>query len=114
MPSLGALQEYANGKTDRRQPVLDAYIQRCVAHYNSNERGVGGQKLTREARVAAFPDYIESDAPRCHPRLFKKALQARGLWSDDRFPMIHKFCVDYKKWREAVAMCLEVSADESK
>ncbi|CAK0861635.1 unnamed protein product, partial [Prorocentrum cordatum] len=105
MPSLGALQEYANGKTDRRQPVLDAYIQRCVAHYNSNER---------LARVAAFPDYIESDAPRCHPRLFKKALQARGLWSDDRFPMIHKFCVDYKKWREAVAMCLEVSADESK
>ncbi|CAK0811746.1 unnamed protein product, partial [Prorocentrum cordatum] len=111
-----------------------AHIARCLAHYNTVERtvtlpidyyipdpcgrslcrGVGGQKFTREARGVASPDCVESDSPRCHPRSFMKALQARGLWTDDRFPMIHKSCAEHKKWRETTATHLEISTDEAK
>ncbi|CAK0871899.1 unnamed protein product, partial [Prorocentrum cordatum] len=57
---------------------------------------------------------IECDSPCCHPRLFKKALQERGLWNKKRSPMIHKFCAEYKNWREAIALYLEISIDEAK
>ena len=76
--------------------------------------GPAGQKLTREAREAAFPDHLALDAPCCHPRLFKVALQRAGVRGLDRFPMVDRLCIYYRQWRAALAAHLGVSRDEAK
>ena len=88
--NIDELREYALLGTDRRQPLLEQYIMRhesqglrdgsfstiIVDYYQPTNyerllaRGVAGQKLTREARHAAFGGHcVEVDAPYCYPRL---------------------------------------------
>ena len=135
-PDFIGLMEYAKTGNDRGQQMLEAYLQRCedawVASgqdssvslqvpYQTKEwykrkfaRGPAGQKLSREARKVAFPDHVGSDAPCCHPRLFKVALQRAGVYSEDRFPMLARVCRFYKQWRSALSQYLGVPVEEAK
>ncbi|CAK0883060.1 unnamed protein product [Prorocentrum cordatum] len=135
-PDFIGLMEYAKTGDDRGQQMLEAYLQRCedawVASgqgssvslqvpYQTKEwykrkfaRGPAGQKLSREAREVAFPDHVGSDAPCCHPRLFKVALQRAGVYSVDRFPMLARVCRFYKQWRSALSQYLGVPVEEAK
>ncbi|CAK0791298.1 unnamed protein product, partial [Prorocentrum cordatum] len=135
-PDFIALTEHAKTGTDRGQKMLEAYLQRCddawVANgedsvvslqvpYQTKEwykrkfaRGPAGQKLSREARKVAFPDHVGPDAPCCHPRLFKVALQRAGVYSEERFPMLARVCRFYKQWRSALSQYLGVPVEEAK
>ena len=69
---------------------------------------MAGEKLTSEARAHAFVDYVDVDAPCCHP------LHACGLWDQDRLPLIQKFCANCKQVREGIAAYLNISIADAK
>ena len=128
------LEFYAAAGTDRRQALLQVYLRRVRAssgdefpaaidveyyklpHYGRlMARGVAGQKLTKEARFAAFSTIcVELDAPCCHPRLLHHKLQTCGLLDNDQFPMLMSFVANFAAWRQAIARYADVGPDEAK
>jgi len=78
-------------------------------------RGMAGQKLTKEARFAAFSRVcVEIDAPCCHPRLLHHKLDTCGLLDADQFPMLMNFVVNFDAWRQAIARYADVGIAEAK
>ena len=133
--NIDELREYALRGTDRRQPLLEQYIMRhesqglrdgsfstiIVDYYQPTNygrllaRGVAGQKLTREARHAAFGGHcVEVDAPCCHPRLLGMTLLKLGLWDAQKYPMLNKFTENYQAWRQAIADYEDISLADAK
>ncbi|CAE7447303.1 unnamed protein product, partial [Symbiodinium sp. CCMP2456] len=133
--NIDELREYARLGTDRRQPLLEQYIMRhesqglrdgsfstiIVDYYQLTNygrllaRGVAGQKLTREARHAAFGGHcVEVDAPCCHPRLLGMTLLKLGLWDTQKYPMLNKFTENYQAWRQAIADYEDISLSDAK
>ena len=119
-----ALADYARAGTDRRDDLLRVYIQRHErdgnregrlsvlhqeyyqqAHYGRcMARGPAGQKLTREARDAAFGSFCaEVDVACCHPRLLVARLQKCGFWDSRKFVMLSLFTEHYRVWRKCLA-----------
>ena len=75
-------------------------------------RGPGGQKLTKEARHAAFGSHCaEIDAPCCHPRLLVLKLKTWYLWDANKFPMLKIFVEHYQAWRACLAKYMNVDID---
>ena len=78
-------------------------------------RGPAGQKLTKEARHAAFGSICaEVDAACCHPRLLVRRLKWCELWELHKFPMLDCFTNNYKSWRQCLANYMETSVDKAK
>ena len=132
---IRGLEFYAAAGTDCRQATLQAYLRRVreasskdefeapidVEHYKLPHygrlmaRGVAGQKLTNEARFAAFSTIcVELDAPCCHPRLLHHNLQTCGFLDNDQFPMLMNFAANFAAWRQAIARYADVGPDEAK
>ena len=127
------LQSYADKSTDRRIPLLQAYLTRCrfvnegqcastmTVNYHTKEiygrafvRGAAGEKFIREARKIAFSAYTEVDATCCHLRLIRVLLKQTGIYTEERFGMIDTVCDYPLVWREALAEYLDVAVDVAK
>ncbi|CAE7307333.1 unnamed protein product [Symbiodinium sp. CCMP2592] len=130
-----SLCTYAALGTDRCQNILDAYVQKHIdsghrdteysispveyyklPHYGrSLVRRLGGQKLTREARKAAFETHCaEIDVPCCHPRLLVQKLMLYNLWDADKYPMLNLFVENFQAWRKCLAEYMEAPMDVAK
>lgn len=133
--NLSTLEAYARARTDRRQDLLDAYLTRhrrdgfSNGDYSTIEveyysrpyygrliaRGASGQKITREARMAAFsPHCVEIDAPCCHPRLLVQKLRDAGLWDDLKYPMLGLVVLHCNNWRQCLATYSDYTVTDAK
>jgi hypothetical protein len=126
---------HASG-TDRRPAQLQAYLSRVNADgipdgpshrvlnmsYSTKPgygrkmaRGASGQKLTREARAAAFGDTaLEIDMPCSHPRLLLAKLKVLGLFKPAEYPMLVAFCEHFAAWRDAVKEMKQITEQQAK
>ena len=130
-----SLESYLNLGTDRRMEILEKYMARHQvsgikdSHFSTAAmeyyklphygrllvRGPGGQKLTKEARHAAFGSHCaEIDAPCCHPRLLVLKLKTWYLWDANKFPMLKIFVEHYQAWRACLAKYMNVDVDVAK
>ncbi|CAE6915818.1 unnamed protein product [Symbiodinium sp. CCMP2592] len=74
-----------------------------------------GQKLTREARDAAFGSFCaEVDVACCHPRLLVARLQKCGFWDPRKFVMLSLFTENYRAWRKCLADYTQETMDFGK
>ncbi|CAE7726165.1 unnamed protein product [Symbiodinium sp. CCMP2592] len=133
--NLSALEAYARARTDRRQDLLDAYITRHrrdgfshgdystieVEYYRRQHygrlisRGPSGQKLTREARYAAFSSHcVEVDAPCCHPRLLVQKLRDAGLWDEQKYSMLALVVLHCNSWCQCLATYSDYTVMDAK
>ena len=74
------------------------------------------QKLTKEARAAAMPGCLDMDINNWHASLLLKvALCVAGKQDDhSALPMLRKYVLHHKQWREFVAEYVQISVKEAK
>ncbi|CAE7719899.1 unnamed protein product [Symbiodinium sp. CCMP2592] len=104
-----------DGRSQGEYSIIEVEYYRRPHYGRMNSRGPSGQKLTREARDAAFSSHcVEVDAPCCHPRLLVHKLRSAGLWDDNKYPMLALFVLHYAQWHKCLASYCDYTLDDAK